>query len=115
MRLFETVEAFVGTTVVVLFLLGWHNALNLRWDNGEEAAYDVLTKTFKQHQQNLTEQLLSFGGLSRNWSSVIIPLVEQIVDRIQPGMFAPRSTFPPTVNLDGFNLKTGTTTQKTWT
>lgn len=64
---------------------GWHNATNLRSDNGEEQAYQVLTKTFKQHEQNLIYQLLSVNGLSRNWSEIINPLVHQIVDKIQPG------------------------------
>lgn len=68
-------------------LLGWHDATLLREENGEKLAYNILTEAFKQHEQSLLKQLLSMNALPVCWSDVIIPLVDDIVNSIRPGIY----------------------------
>ncbi|XP_017776695.1 PREDICTED: 1-phosphatidylinositol 3-phosphate 5-kinase [Nicrophorus vespilloides] len=63
---------------------GWHNVTLLREENGEKAAYEVLSNAFSQHESSLCKQLLSVNGLSLTWSEYILPLVREIVDVIRP-------------------------------
>lgn len=65
---------------------GWHEAMFLREENGEKLAYNILTEAFKQHEQNLVDQLLSNNGLPLVWTDIIIPLVHRIVNTIRPGI-----------------------------
>lgn len=65
---------------------GWHNASNLRDDNGERIAYELLTNTYKQHEFSLLGQLLCANGLNLNyWREIAIPLIHEVVDKIRPG------------------------------
>lgn len=66
------------------FFLGWHNAVNLREENGEKSAYNLLTETYQQHEQNLLRQLLLSNGLSLSWSDVVISLCQDIINVIRP-------------------------------
>ncbi|KAJ8957069.1 hypothetical protein NQ318_007282 [Aromia moschata] len=63
---------------------GWFNASTLRDENGEKIAYSLLTEMYEQHEQSLLKQLLASKGLSHSWSSVIIPLIHDVVSLIRP-------------------------------
>ncbi|CAH1155707.1 unnamed protein product [Phaedon cochleariae] len=63
---------------------GWFNASNLREENGEKSAYNLLTEASDQHMQNLLRQLLSSKGLSLSWSEVISTLIHNIIANIRP-------------------------------
>lgn len=66
--------------------LGWYNPSTLREENGERHAYNLLTETYEQHEQNLLKQLLVSMGLSLSWSQIILPLLPDIINNIRPGM-----------------------------
>lgn len=70
---------------VISYVTGWHNATNLRDDNGERIAYELLTNVYKQHEISLLTQLLSVSGLSLTWRETVLPLVHDIIDKIRPG------------------------------
>lgn len=70
---------------VLFTVLGWHDAIALREENGEKMAYTVLTEAYKQHEQGLLKQMLNMAGLSFLWLDVLIPLVHEIVNVIRPG------------------------------
>ncbi|EFA00380.1 1-phosphatidylinositol 3-phosphate 5-kinase [Tribolium castaneum] len=63
---------------------GWHNASNLREENGEKLAYNLLTEAYQQHEQGLLKQLLASNGLLLSWADVIIPLCNEIINVIRP-------------------------------
>ncbi|KAK9877229.1 hypothetical protein WA026_016976 [Henosepilachna vigintioctopunctata] len=63
---------------------GWHNASSLREENGEKAAYKILTEAYEQHEQTLLKQLLAANGLSLTWADIIFPLIHDIIDFIRP-------------------------------
>uniref|UniRef100_A0A1Y1N0Y2 1-phosphatidylinositol-3-phosphate 5-kinase n=1 Tax=Photinus pyralis TaxID=7054 RepID=A0A1Y1N0Y2_PHOPY len=63
---------------------GWHKPSHLREENGEKFVYNVITNTYKQHEEGLLKQLLSIHGLSVSWVDTIIKLTHEIVDLIRP-------------------------------
>ncbi|KAK5642357.1 hypothetical protein RI129_008524 [Pyrocoelia pectoralis] len=63
---------------------GWHKPSHLREDNAENLVYNLLTNTYKQHEECLVKQLLSLHGLSLVWMDTIINLTHEIVDLIRP-------------------------------
>lgn len=65
---------------------GWYKASNLREENGEKLAYNLLSETFEQHEQSFLKQLLSSKGLSLSWADIVSPLMHDIVNIIRPGM-----------------------------
>ncbi|GJQ83295.1 putative translation initiation factor IF-2, N-terminal region [Trypoxylus dichotomus] len=65
---------------------GWHNPTQLREENGEKNAYNLLQEAFKQHELSLAKQLLNQHGLQLSWSDTLLPLVHEIVDYVHPDL-----------------------------
>ncbi|CAH1970908.1 unnamed protein product [Acanthoscelides obtectus] len=63
---------------------GWFKASNLREENDEKLAYELLTDAYDQHEQCLLKQLLSSRGLSLSWVDIITPLIHDIIAVISP-------------------------------
>ncbi|XP_022917370.2 1-phosphatidylinositol 3-phosphate 5-kinase [Onthophagus taurus] len=65
---------------------GWYNPSQLREENNEKLAYNLLQDAFKQHENNLLKQLLNQEGLNLSWAEVLLPLVHEIVDLVRPDL-----------------------------
>ncbi|XP_044763369.1 1-phosphatidylinositol 3-phosphate 5-kinase [Coccinella septempunctata] len=63
---------------------GWHNASSLREQNGEKAAYQILTNAYDQHEQSLMKQILATNGLSLTWSNILLPIIHDVVNVTRP-------------------------------
>lgn len=64
---------------------GWHNATQLREENGELEAYMVLNEAWKRHEHALVAQFLNKSGLSMSWKDVILSITNEVIDFIRPG------------------------------